>query len=83
MYEHSNSFNPDSYTSKRLPVELVFHHVFYSPMQAISFEKQIKGWNRKKKEALINGNWELLHNLAECKNYSHCRGFDSAQHNKA
>lgn len=77
LYEHSNSRNPDSYTSKRLPVELVFHHVFYSPMQAISFEKQVKGWSRKKKEALINDNWELLHGLAECKNESHCRGFDS------
>jgi putative endonuclease len=83
MYEHSNSFNPNSYTSKRLPFELVFYHVFYSPMQAISFEKQIKGWSRKKKEALINGNWELLHGLAECKNDSHCRGFDFAQPEKA
>lgn len=81
LYEHSNSCNPDSYTSKRLPIELVFHPVFYSSMQAISFEKQVKGWGRKKKEALINDKWELLHDLAECKNESHCRGFDSAQPN--
>ena len=50
-------------------------------MQAISFEKQVKGWSRKKKEALINDKWELLPVLAECKNESHFknRGFDSAQ----
>ncbi len=81
MYDHANSRNPDSYTSKRLPIKLVFHHVFHSPMQAISFEKQVKGWSRKKKEALINDKWELLPVLAECKNESHFknRGFDSAQ----
>jgi putative endonuclease len=50
-------------------------------MQAISFEKQVKGWSRKKKEALINDKWELLPVLAECKNENHFknRGFDSAQ----
>jgi putative endonuclease len=32
---------------------------------AIAFEKQIKGWSRKKKEALINGNIELLKALSK------------------
>jgi putative endonuclease len=42
------------YTSKRLPVRLVFSERLTDINQAIRFEKQIKGWNRKKKEALIN-----------------------------
>ena len=71
MYDHANSRNPDSYTSKRLPIKLVFHHVFHSPMQAISFEKQVKGWSRKKKEALIRGMSEKLNKLSECVNESH------------
>ena len=35
-------------------------------------EKQIQGWNRKKKESLINKNYLELHKLAECKNSTHC-----------
>lgn len=81
LNEHSNARSINSYTAKRLPIELVFYHILYNPLQAISFEKQIKGWSRKKKEALINNKWELLPVLAECKNESHFmnRGFDSAQ----
>ncbi|WP_410479107.1 hypothetical protein [Pedobacter psychrodurus] len=36
--------------------------------EAISFEKQIKGWSRKKKEAIINDNWDKLKELSICKN---------------
>lgn len=79
FHEHSTSHSPNSYTSKRLPVELVFHHIFKSILQAIAFEKQVKGWSRKKKEALINNEWDLLPMLAECKNESHYLGFDYAQ----
>jgi putative endonuclease len=32
--------------------------------QAITFEKQVKVWNRKKKEAIINGDWHLLPGLS-------------------
>jgi putative endonuclease len=37
-------------------------------MQAIAWEKQIKGWSRKKKEALFNEDWEEIKKLA--KNYT-------------
>jgi putative endonuclease len=36
--------------------------------QAIAFEKQVKGWSRKKKEALINDNWKQLKKLSACNN---------------
>jgi len=37
---------------------------------AIELEKQIKGWSRKKKEALINGEWDKLKENSKCNNYS-------------
>ena len=56
------------YTSARLPVELVFSQEFLEINDAINAERRIKKWSRKKKEALVNGNFNLLHELAKCKN---------------
>jgi len=56
------------YTCSRLPVILVFSQKFPTIEEAIFAERMIKGWTRKKKEALINSDFELLHDLAECKN---------------
>ena len=56
------------YTSKKLPVKLVFSERFNDITQAIKFEKQIKGWSRKKKEALINNQPAKLPKLS--KNYT-------------
>lgn len=71
------------YTSKRLPIELVYSQHFDEINDALKAEKQLKGWSKKKKEALINGNFELLHELAECKNLTNSgfkeNSFDSAQ----
>jgi len=58
----------DNYTSTRLPVELVYSQQFTNIDDAIAAERQVKGWSRRKKEALINGDFDLLHSLAECKN---------------
>ncbi len=55
------------YTSSRLPVKLVYSERFSDVNQAIKSEKQIKGWNRKKKEALIAGNFDLLVKLSNQK----------------
>lgn len=62
--EHNDGQKSDSYTYSRRPVELVFHYEFNDVEQAISFEKQVKGWSRKKKEAIINNNWEILPELS-------------------
>jgi putative endonuclease len=53
------------YTSSRLPVELVFSEPFDDVYYAISAERQIKGWTRTKKEALINRDFDLLKELAK------------------
>lgn len=61
----------DGYTSLRLPVVLVFSEEFSDAKLAASLEKQIKGWTRKKKEALIRRDLNMLHIFAACKNSSH------------
>ncbi len=66
------------HTKKRLPVELVFVEQFERIDEAYAREKQIQGWSRKKKEALIQGDFNQLHKLACCQNDSHFSGFDSA-----
>jgi predicted GIY-YIG superfamily endonuclease len=53
------------YTSARRPVQLVWLAEFPDIFQAMEVEKQIKGWSRKKKEALIKGDFDLLHELAQ------------------
>jgi putative endonuclease len=52
------------YTSTRLPVELVFSQVFPTREEALASERQIKGWSRKKKEAMIRGDWNEVSRLA-------------------
>jgi len=57
------------YTSSRLPVELVWSKEFLDdPNQAIIWEKRIKGWSRRKKQALIDDDWESM--IAYSKNYT-------------
>ncbi|WP_454887103.1 GIY-YIG nuclease family protein [Sphingomonas oryzagri] len=53
-----------SYTAKRLPVHLIWSQEFPSRAEALTAERQIKGWSRAKKEALIAGDWARLHELA-------------------
>jgi predicted GIY-YIG superfamily endonuclease len=52
------------YTATRLPVTLVWCDEFPSRYEALSAERQIKGWSRAKKLALIRGNWALVSRLA-------------------
>ncbi|MES2279032.1 MAG: GIY-YIG nuclease family protein [Bacteroidota bacterium] len=63
--QHQIGLNKTCYTYKRRPVTLVFHTPFNNVHQAIAFEKQVKGWRRAKKEALINGDLYLLSELAK------------------
>ena len=68
--QYNNGTNKSSFTFCRRPVELVFHTLFNDVNQAIAFEKQVKGWSRKKKEARMKDNWAELKNLAACSNES-------------
>ena len=79
--EHESGDDKKAYTYKRRPLKIVYFEEFNEVNSAIEFEKRIKGWSRKKKECLINDNFEKLTELSECKNKSHFKNkpFDSAQ----
>jgi putative endonuclease len=53
------------YTAKRRPVVLIFSQQFQSITDAIAAERQVKGWSRAKKEALIRGDWDRVSLLAQ------------------
>jgi len=57
-----------NHTKKRLPVELIYYEEYNRIDDAFYREKQLQGWSRKKKEALMNGDLDELNPLAECKN---------------
>jgi putative endonuclease len=67
MEEHEEGINEGSYTADRRPVHLVWWEDFKYVNLAIAREKQIKGWSRVKKEALIEGNEEKLPALSKKK----------------
>jgi len=52
------------YTAKRLPVVLLWSQDFATRDEAFDAERQIKGWSRAKKEALIAGDWSRVTELA-------------------
>ena len=52
------------YTSIRRPVRLVFTLDLPSRKEAFALERQIKGWTRRKKEALIQRDWDRLRLLS-------------------
>jgi len=60
LAEHMDGKNPESYTFSRRPVEIVYSEYFTDPNEAIVWEKKIKGWSRRKKEALINDDYGSL-----------------------
>ncbi len=66
--QHQDKMIPGCYTSTRLPIQLKFSQEFMSREEALSAERQIKGWSRRKKEALINGDWQALSDYSKRKN---------------
>ena len=52
------------YTQHRRPVQLIWSQDFPDREQAFAAERQIKGWGRAKKEALIRGDWDGVQVLA-------------------
>jgi putative endonuclease len=63
IFEHNEGLGA-AYTSRRLPVRLVWTAEFERISDAFAFEKQIQGWNRAKRIALIDGRLDDLPALA-------------------
>ena len=64
VYEHKNSLDKKSFTSRYCVNKLVYYEYTSDAISAIEREKQIKGWNRNRKNKLVeskNSNWEDLY----------------------
>ena len=72
LIQHQNGEGAN-HTKKRLPIKLIYYEEFQRIDFAFYREKQIQGWSRKKKEALMNGVHVKLNKLAECVNDSNYR----------
>ena len=57
---HDNGSFSGGYTAERLPVSVVYVQDFQTRDEAFAAERQIKGWSRRKKEALIEKDWDKL-----------------------
>ena len=66
VYEHKHHLDKGSFTARYNIENLVYYEATSDVEAAIEREKQIKGWNRKHKNKLIeskNPNWEDLYEL--------------------
>ncbi|MGF1523429.1 MAG: GIY-YIG nuclease family protein [Leptolyngbyaceae cyanobacterium] len=70
LWQHQNGLGA-RHTANRLPVKLVYVEEFERVSDAFYREKQIQGWSRAKKIALMESDWNQLHMLAKCQNESH------------
>jgi putative endonuclease len=71
LWQHQNGLGAN-HTARRLPVMLVYCEWFDRVSDAFYREKQVQRWTRRKKEALIAGDSNGLHELAVCQNESRC-----------
>jgi putative endonuclease len=67
LWEHQEGYTKNCYTYTRRPVELKYSEHYHDINNAIAREKQLKGWSRKKKEALFKEDWDEIKKLAKSK----------------
>lgn len=67
IIQHNEGVNKDAYTYSRRPVELKYHSIFNDYELSFEWETKIKKWSHAKKQALIDGNFELLVDLSRKK----------------
>lgn len=66
LRQHEQGSVPSSYTYRRRPVKLVWtSEECKNYSQALRWERQIKGWSRAKKEALIHGDYDAVHEIVK------------------
>ena len=63
MAQHDAGETP-GYTHHRRPVTLLYAGECPTREEALAMERQIKGWSRAKKEALMREDWERLKALS-------------------
>jgi putative endonuclease len=70
LEQHNKGTKKSTYTYSRRPIEMIYHETYWNFKDAVAREKQIKGWSKKKKEALIAENYEKLKEFSVCRNES-------------
>jgi predicted GIY-YIG superfamily endonuclease len=66
LWQHEQGVVPSSYTYRRRPLKLVWiSEECKNYSQALRWERQIKGWSRAKKEALIRGDFDGIHEIVK------------------
>jgi predicted GIY-YIG superfamily endonuclease len=65
IWQHQEGSTPNSYTYSRRPVELVWSEEVTTYHEALTHERQIKGWSRAKKEALIRGDFDEIYEIVK------------------
>ncbi len=66
LWQHETGASPSAYTYSRRPVKLVWASEEVDRYSdALRFERQIKGWSRAKKQALIQGGYEAVHEFVK------------------
>jgi putative endonuclease len=73
LWEHQN-MQGANYTKKRLPVKLVYYEEYARIDEAFYREKQVQSWSKRKKEALVKGQPDLLPPFAK-KDFSKKKKF--------
>jgi predicted GIY-YIG superfamily endonuclease len=71
--EHCDGIYPECYTFKRRPLVLKYYETIPFLNDAVGREKQLKGWSKAKKIALIESNFHKLTLLSQCQNLSHSK----------
>src|SRR5689334_12956689 len=67
LWEHQNGLAAN-HTKKHLPIKLVYCEPYDRVEDAFRREKQVQGWSRRKKQALIEANKEKL--IEYSRNYT-------------
>ena len=75
--QHNAGIDQTAYTYIRRPVVLKWFEQFSDPSAAFKVEKQLKGWSRRKKIALIQENWDNL--IEYSRNYNEYGSFENLE----
>lgn len=71
LEQHVSGRIPGCYMHSRRPLTLAFSQAFETREEALTAERQIKGWGRKKKSAMIRGDWSEVSRLARSHAAAH------------
>ena len=66
LWQHEIGASPSAYTYSRRPVKVVWtSEEIRRYSDVLRIERQIKGWSRAKKQALIRGDWDGIHKIVK------------------